>query len=67
MKDIKQTAVRAKGARAARSARNTPPISGPSLVIDDLSMHPGLANWPTATWLFNCAIPGSMMTKNRSL
>ena len=67
MKDIKQTAIRAKGARTARSARDALPIPGLSLVIDDLSMHPGLANWPTATWLSCCAIKGSMMTKNRSL
>lgn len=67
MKDIKQTAIRAKGARTARSAGDRLPISGPSLVIDDLYMHPGLANWPTATWLFSCAIPGSVTADDRSL
>ena len=61
MKDIEQTAIRAKGARAARSTWDKLPISGQSLVIDDLPMHPGLANRPTATWLFICAILGSMI------
>ena len=61
MKDIEQTAVRAKGVRTAGSTIDELPISEQSLVIDDLPMHPGLANRPTATWLFTCAILGSMI------
>lgn len=67
MKDIKQTAIRAKGARAARSAGDMLPPAGQSPVIDDFSMHPGLATWPTATWLFTCAIPGRLIANKRSL
>jgi len=67
MKDIEQTAIRANAARTARSTGDTLPISGQSLVIDDLAMHPGLANRPTATWLSRCAVSGSMIADDRSL